>query len=60
MHGDQPVCCFSVPAHLDVRYFGDGEHAAYEETGQHIVVVHILTQPHLDLQQYTASIDALL
>lgn len=39
------VCC----AHLDVRDARDGEHAADEEAGQDVVVVQVVTQPHLDL-----------
>jgi hypothetical protein len=53
-------CCL---AHLDVRDLRDSKHSAYEEAGQHIVVVHVLPKPHLDLQQkeqYTTASAALL
>jgi hypothetical protein len=50
-------------AYLDVRNLRYSKHLAYEEAGQHIVVVHVLPQPHLDLQQqqqYTAASAAVL
>lgn len=62
---DQCCCAFLPPpllllvavwcADLDVGDACDGEHAADEEARQDVVVVQVLAQPHLDLQQVSAS-----
>jgi len=35
---------------FDVGDLGDGQHAADEEAGEDVVVVHVVAQPHLDLR----------
>lgn len=41
--------------YLDVRNLGDCEHPTNEEPREYIVVIHIFSQPHFDLQSNISS-----